>query len=121
MGGAHRVTNNSAFPVRASPLSFSLALGVGMSTHDSPARKRKDLPHRNSTNGYHNETQLVVRVDTARLPTVYGEFQVTAYRDGEGKDHLVIGMGEPRGKPVLVRLHSECLTGDVLGSLRCDC
>jgi GTP cyclohydrolase II len=57
----------------------------------------------------------------ARLPTRHGEFRARAFRCGD-EEHLVLGMGAVEGQPdVLVRIHSECLTGDVLGSLRCDC
>ncbi|WP_418057468.1 GTP cyclohydrolase II [Pimelobacter simplex] len=55
------------------------------------------------------------------LPTVFGELDVAAYRcDESGVEHLALVHGEP-GPEALVRVHSECLTGDVLGSLRCDC
>lgn len=62
----------------------------------------------------------------ARIPTVEGEFQLYHYtNDHDGKEHLAIVMGsvggEHGGQPVLVRVHSECFTGDVLGSRRCDC
>ena len=59
----------------------------------------------------------------ARIPTSHGEFQLCIYQEGEtGKEHLALVMGDPEGKEdVLVRVHSECFTGDVLGSLRCDC
>ena len=63
----------------------------------------------------------VTRLATARLPTIYGEFDVTAYRDRGGKEHLLVQIGKHDGKPPIVRLHSECLTGDALGSIRCDC
>ncbi len=57
----------------------------------------------------------------ARLPTRHGEFRVRTFSCGD-QEHLVLQMGEVRGQQnVLVRIHSECLTGDVLGSLRCDC
>ncbi len=57
----------------------------------------------------------------ARLPTPHGEFRVRTFNCGE-QEHLVLQMGEVAGAAnVLVRIHSECLTGDVLGSLRCDC
>lgn len=57
----------------------------------------------------------------ARLPTPYGEFSACTFTCANHA-HLVLKMGEVAGKPdVLVRIHSECLTGDVLGSLRCDC
>jgi GTP cyclohydrolase II len=59
----------------------------------------------------------------ARIPTDAGEFQLCHYRNNlDGKEHLALTIGEIRGKEdVLVRVHSECFTGDVLGSLRCDC
>lgn len=65
----------------------------------------------------------VRRVAAARLPTVHGEFTAVAYADEiSGHEHLAIVKGSPAGEPAtLVRLHSECLTGDALGSLRCDC
>jgi 3,4-dihydroxy 2-butanone 4-phosphate synthase/GTP cyclohydrolase II len=63
----------------------------------------------------------VIRLATARLPTIFGEFAVTAYLDGDGKEHLLIRKGALDGEPPVVRLHSECLTGDALGSVRCDC
>lgn len=67
----------------------------------------------------------VRKVAEAQLPTCYGEgFKVIAF-ETEGQDtkaHLAIVKGEIKpGEPTLVRVHSECLTGDVLGSLRCDC
>jgi 3,4-dihydroxy 2-butanone 4-phosphate synthase/GTP cyclohydrolase II len=69
-----------------------------------------------------NET-LVHRVGTAHLPTRYGDFQLVVYRsETDKKEHVAIIKGEiSPDKPILVRVHSECLTGDVLGSLRCDC
>ncbi len=59
----------------------------------------------------------------ARIPTPYGEFQLCIYIETEGhKEHLALVMGDLEFKEdVLVRVHSECFTGDVLGSLRCDC
>ncbi|MDA8317290.1 MAG: bifunctional 3,4-dihydroxy-2-butanone-4-phosphate synthase/GTP cyclohydrolase II [Actinomycetota bacterium] len=65
---------------------------------------------------------LVRRVAMARLPTSVGEFTCYAYESLEGETHLALVIGELHANDgVLVRLHSECLTGDVLGSLRCDC
>lgn len=59
----------------------------------------------------------------ARIPTPYGEFQLCIYIDTEkGQEHLALVMGDLEGvDDVFVRVHSECFTGDVLGSLRCDC
>lgn len=64
---------------------------------------------------------LVERVGDARLPTIHGEFRVVSYRAHDGHEHLALVEGDPAGPAVLTRVHSECLTGDVLGSLKCDC
>lgn len=67
--------------------------------------------------------KLVERAAETTLPTIYGEFKLIAYKNSvDQKTHLALVKGEiENDKPVLVRVHSECLTGDVLGSLRCDC
>ena len=67
--------------------------------------------------------KLVERVVSTRLPTAFGEFQAIGYRSLiDDKHHVVLVKGEVSGRPdVLVRVHSECLTGDVFHSLRCDC
>lgn len=66
---------------------------------------------------------LVERVATTRLPTSHGTFTAYAYRSRlTGAEHLALVAGDPAdGGPVLTRVHSECLTGDAFGSLRCDC
>jgi 3,4-dihydroxy 2-butanone 4-phosphate synthase/GTP cyclohydrolase II len=66
---------------------------------------------------------LVERVEVVRLPTEYGEFDLYLYRSRlDGKHHVALVCGKVEGKRnVLVRVHSECLTGDVFGSFRCDC
>lgn len=71
-----------------------------------------------------NRGQVSVRCDaTAHLPSMYGDFTVHAYEsDMEPGTHLALVKGDISGdEPVLVRVHSQCLTGDALGSLRCDC
>ena len=67
--------------------------------------------------------KLVERVETVKMPTDYGDFNLTLYRSKvDGQHHLALVRGEVAGrKNVLVRVHSECLTGDVFGSRRCDC
>jgi GTP cyclohydrolase II len=76
---------------------------------------------------------MLLRYSEARLPTPYGEFHVVVYRTGQTtgdgasavglghEEHVAMVMGEPAGDDVLVRVHSSCFTGEVLGSLRCDC
>jgi GTP cyclohydrolase II len=62
------------------------------------------------------------RVAQASLPTRYGTFEMFVYDTPEHKEHVALTLGAiDDGGPVLVRAHSECLTGDVLGSFRCDC
>jgi 3,4-dihydroxy 2-butanone 4-phosphate synthase/GTP cyclohydrolase II len=66
--------------------------------------------------------KLVQRVSEARIPTAFGEFRAVAYESHDGRMHVALVKGHPEGKAnVLVRVHSECFTGDVLGSIRCDC
>jgi 3,4-dihydroxy 2-butanone 4-phosphate synthase/GTP cyclohydrolase II len=67
--------------------------------------------------------KLVERMTSVRLPTIYGEFTAVAFRETlTGKHHVALVKGEVEGREnVLVRVHSECLTGDVFHSLRCDC
>jgi len=67
--------------------------------------------------------RLVQRVAEANLPTPYGEFTVIAYKSQtDPEEHLALVMGDvATDDPVLVRVHSQCLTGDVFASLRCDC
>jgi len=67
--------------------------------------------------------QLVERFTSVRMPTPYGEFTAVAFRETlTGRHHVALVKGEIVGEPnVLVRVHSECLTGDVFHSLRCDC
>jgi 3,4-dihydroxy 2-butanone 4-phosphate synthase/GTP cyclohydrolase II len=67
--------------------------------------------------------ELVEQMTTVRLPTAYGEFTAVSFREKlSGKTHVALVKGDVEGNEnVLVRVHSECLTGDVFHSLRCDC
>ncbi|MGO1167148.1 MAG: GTP cyclohydrolase II, partial [Janibacter sp.] len=65
---------------------------------------------------------LVERIVTTRLPTAHGEFTAHGFRSGvDGSEHVALVHGDITTGTPLVRVHSECLTGDVFGSLRCDC
>lgn len=73
---------------------------------------------------YRMKTDMTVqRQAEAKLPTKYGEFHIFGYQNKvSGEHHVALTMGDVRdGEPVLCRVHSECLTGDVFGSKRCDC
>ncbi len=69
--------------------------------------------------------RFVVRETVTNLPSEFGRFQIYAYRNTlDNSEHVAIVKGDPQRftqEPVMVRMHSECLTGDALGSLRCDC
>lgn len=67
--------------------------------------------------------KLVELVSTANLPTLWGEFKIHAFRELKRKrEHIALVFGSiSKERPTLVRVHSRCLTGDVFGSLRCDC
>lgn len=63
-------------------------------------------------------------VATSRLPTAFGEFKISVFQDPDtGEEHVALskGLELPPKEPVLVRVHSECLTGDAFASLKCDC
>lgn len=62
----------------------------------------------------------ITHIAAANLPTRYGNFALHVFRDGQGGEHMAVVAGAPQDG-ALVRLHSECATGDILGSLRCDC
>ena len=66
---------------------------------------------------------VVEHFATAKLPTKYGQFRIVAFKNNlDGKDHVAVVKGDVSGESgVLCRIHSECLTGDVFGSLKCDC
>ncbi|MFH1678515.1 MAG: bifunctional 3,4-dihydroxy-2-butanone-4-phosphate synthase/GTP cyclohydrolase II [Candidatus Omnitrophota bacterium] len=72
---------------------------------------------------YRRKTEIMIeRITSTQLPTEFGNFQLILYRDIiNGEQHIALVMGELSEEPVLVRVHSQCLTGDVFGSLRCDC
>lgn len=66
---------------------------------------------------------LIERLVEVQLPTAQGDFKMVAYREiNTGKEHLVLYKGEwTKEEPILVRVHSSCMTGDIFGSCRCDC
>jgi 3,4-dihydroxy 2-butanone 4-phosphate synthase / GTP cyclohydrolase II len=63
----------------------------------------------------------IIKKETAKLPTQYGEFKAIVYECVKGLHHVALVKGDIKDKEVLVRVHSECLTGDVFHSARCDC
>jgi 3,4-dihydroxy 2-butanone 4-phosphate synthase/GTP cyclohydrolase II len=67
--------------------------------------------------------QSIQRVVVSKLPTTYGDFSIYGYREIQsGMEHVALVRGAlPAANPTLVRIHSECLTGEAFGSLRCDC
>src|SRR5438552_19029143 len=93
--------------------------------HVAGARARQRV-YRRKTQRTRGQTQMsapaIRRVAYAMLPTRYGKFTMIVYNTPGGKEHVALTAGHiPGTGPVLVRLHSECLTGDVFGPCRCDC
>jgi 3,4-dihydroxy 2-butanone 4-phosphate synthase/GTP cyclohydrolase II len=88
------------------------AAGATVSLKDSPP-DRHGLTH----------PRTVERVAEARLPTDFGEFRIAGYRSlNSDEEFVALARGELLGgRPTLVRIHSQCLTGDVFGSVKCDC
>lgn len=73
---------------------------------------------------YRLETEtLIKREISVKMPTAYGDFNLVAYKQVHtGEEHLALVKGEwKEGEPVMVRVHSSCVTGDIFGSMRCDC
>jgi GTP cyclohydrolase II len=70
-----------------------------------------------------HENQKIIFSSPAKLPTSYGLFTIISFKvEGHSDDHLIVTMGDLKSKEnVLMRVHSECLTGDVFTSLKCDC
>ena len=76
--------------------------------------------------GFENKINIKENLDVpadARLPTKYGEFRIRVFHEEDtGLDHVALTLGEMDGPdPVLIRVHSECITGDAFSSIRCDC
>ena len=92
-------------------VEFAIAHGLKICTIESLIRYRQE------------REKLVEREQVIKMPTDYGTFDLHLYRSKlDGKDHLALTKGViDDGEPVMVRVHSECLTGDVFGSRRCDC
>jgi 3,4-dihydroxy 2-butanone 4-phosphate synthase/GTP cyclohydrolase II len=70
---------------------------------------------------YRRRTATIERCADAEIPTDHGTFRAIAYGSTSGVEHLAMVFGDPAGTTALTRVHSECLTGDILGSRRCDC
>jgi 3,4-dihydroxy 2-butanone 4-phosphate synthase / GTP cyclohydrolase II len=110
-GAICEIVNDDGSMARRPELErFALTHGLTLITIAELADYRRDAEVR------------VARMAETRLPTRFGEFRAIGYRDIDGGEHVALVRGElGDGADVLVRMHSECLTGDVLGSRRCDC
>jgi GTP cyclohydrolase II len=105
------------------------AYGFPMDMHQEPGIRHLTYDQLVASTADHEcpgmgRDHICVRIAAvADLPTKFGTFHIVGFwNDRDGKDHVAIVKGDPFGKSdVPVRLHSECLTGDALGSLRCDC
>jgi GTP cyclohydrolase II len=92
-------------------MNSSIVLPEGLidSDNDNPRIERED-------------GLVVERFAIANLPTKFGQFRIASFKNNrDGKDHVAVFKDLDRSKPMLARIHSECVTGDVFGSLKCDC
>jgi GTP cyclohydrolase II len=90
---------------------------------ERPGRRNYGLRIRTAQRSKQNK---VVRVASTRLPTMFGVFDLIGFEranmdKGETESALLLTLGDPKNRAPLLRIHSQCLTGEVLGSLRCDC
>ena len=114
---------------RVTDASPVLSYSRGMDMHQEPGIRHLTYDQLVASSADHEcdgmgRDHICVRIAAvADLPTKFGTFHIVGFwNDRDGKDHVAIVKGDPFGKEdVPVRLHSECLTGDALGSLRCDC
>lgn len=100
--------------------SFAAKHNILITTVDAIAKYRQDTETGTSMNK-HDTQSTVSLIGKSQLPTEHGTFDITIFRDQQGQEHSLLTMGDLSGSAPLVRLHSECLTGDAFGSLRCDC
>lgn len=81
--------------------------------------RKKQAANSDAVTSVHEPT--ISLIGKSKLPTEHGTFDITVFRDQQGQEHSLLSMGDLSTTTPLVRLHSECLTGDAFGSLRCDC
>jgi 3,4-dihydroxy 2-butanone 4-phosphate synthase/GTP cyclohydrolase II len=120
-GTMARLPELLAFGTRHGLHVISIEQIVAAQKAHSGAAAEAGAPLLNGQASHPARSTPVRRSAEASLPTRFGNFLVTAYRDAEGLEHLLIHHGDLTDGAPLVRVHSECLTGDVLGSVRCDC
>src|SRR5437868_1357839 len=95
--------------------------------HSVGDNQKPILPHPRRVFPHGGTMQAPMKIElivSTRLPTPYGEFAIHGFRESDtGQEHVVLSIGDlaTGDEPPLVRVHSECMTGEVFGSLRCDC
>lgn len=99
---------------------FAAKHNMLVTTVDAIAAYRSQNSKRNDNAAIDAESNISL-IGSSKLPTEHGMFNISVFRDQQGREHSLLSMGDVAGTAPLVRLHSECLTGDAFGSLRCDC
>lgn len=105
---------------------FAKEHNIPVTTVDAIALYRQQIENSNekNINQMHCPTVepgSVSLIGKSQLPTEHGTFEISVFRDQQGQEHSLLTMGDVSENTPLVRMHSECLTGDAFGSLRCDC
>jgi len=101
--------------------AFAKEHNLLVTTVDAIAQYRSDTENSNTNLIDETDKHTLQIIGKSQLPTEHGMFDISVFRDQQGQEHSLLCMGDMSDTTPLVRLHSECLTGDAFGSIRCDC
>lgn len=101
--------------------TFGTEHDILVTTVDAIAEYRRDTEISKFKLINETDANTISLIGKSELPTEHGIFEISVFRDQQGQEHSLLCMGNMTDTPPLVRLHSECLTGDAFGSIRCDC
>lgn len=101
--------------------AFAKKFDMLVTTVDAIAQYRTDSENNDIKLIAQTDKNAIRLIGKSQLPTEHGMFDISVFRDQQGQEHSLLSMGAMTDTTPLVRLHSECLTGDAFGSIRCDC
>jgi len=101
--------------------AFGRKHNILVTTVDAIAAYRRDTENNEFKLNKETDANTIALIGRSQLPTEHGTFDISVFRDQQGQEHSLLCMGAMTDTIPLVRLHSECLTGDAFGSIRCDC
>jgi len=101
--------------------AFGKKHNILVTTVDAIAQYRSSSASNNINRHNDTDKHSINLIGKSQLPTEHGIFEISVFRDSQGQEHSLLSMGVMTNTAPMVRLHSECLTGDAFGSMRCDC